>query len=533
MAAAREALRGVFSPGRADAEMDEELRFHLDMETERLVREEGLDPREARRRAAVAFGGVEKVREEVRDARGLAWVAGMRLDFKLGLRMLAKHPGLTVVGGLAIAFAIAVGAASFEAVGQLLHPRLPLDEGDRVVGIRNWDARASRVRPRATADFVAWRGGLRTVEELGAFRTVERNLITGDGGVEPVSVAEMTASGFRVARVPPLLGRALVDADEAPGAPPVVVLGHRAWRTRFGGDPAVVGRTLRLGRERSTIVGVMPEGFAFPVSHALWVPFRAAAGGIARGEGPAVQLFGRLAPGASLDEARAELATVGRRAAADFPETHRHLRPEVLPYAESILPVRFDGSLRAGLWSIVVFFAVFVGLACANVATLVFARTAAREGEIVVRTALGASRGRIVAQLFAEALVLAGVAIVVGLAGASAGLRWATGMMASMLQAGGHRMPSWIGDGLSPTTIAYAVGLAVVGAVVAGVLPGLKVTGRQAQASLQRAGGRGSGVRLGGVWTGIIVTQVALTVMLVPVAVVLGLQTWEMRTVDH
>ena len=507
VAGARERLLGLFFRAREDAEMDEELRFHLDMEAERLVREEGLDPREARRRAHVAFGGVERVREEVRDARGLAWVAGMRLDFVLGFRMLAKHPGLTLVGGLAIAFAIAVGAASFEVAGQLLHPRLPLPDGDRVVGLHNWDAAASRARRRAAADLLAWRAEARTVEELGAFRTLPRNLITGDGPVEPVQVAEMSATGFRVARVPPLLGRTLVEADEAPGAPPVVVIGHDVWRTRFGGDPGVVGRTLRLGGTRSTVVGVMPEGFAFPVAHSLWVPFRP--GDPAHGEGPEVQLFGRLAPGATLAEARAELATLGRRAAADFPATHRHLRPEVLPYAESIFPVRADATARAALYSIVLFFAVFLGLSCGNVATLVFARTAMRESEIVVRTALGASRGRIVMQLFAEALVLAGVAAAVGLAAAAMGLGWGR----TLLQSEEVLLPFWLAPRLSWPTVLYVGGLAVLGAAIVGVLPALRVTGPGVEGRLRRTA-TGGGMRLGGLWTKVIVAQVAVTVAL-------------------
>ena len=157
------------------------------------------------------------------------------------------------------------------------------------------------------------------MREVSAYRDVTRNLIAADGTAEPVRVAEMSASGFRVARVAPRLGRPLVEDDERAGAPPVVVVGHDVWRTRLGGDPRAVGRTVRLGNAVHTVVGVMPEGFAFPVNHAYWVPLRLTPADHPRGEGPELNVFGRLVPGASWDEARAELDALGRRAAAAYP----------------------------------------------------------------------------------------------------------------------------------------------------------------------------------------------------------------------
>ncbi|HEX8696450.1 MAG TPA: ABC transporter permease [Longimicrobium sp.] len=509
IAEARERLRGLFFRAREEAEMDEELRFHLEMETERLMREEGLGPAEARRRARVAFGGVEKYKEEVRDARGLGWLTGMSLDFKLGLRMLLKYPGLTLVGGLAMAFAIWVGAGTFEFVTQVLRPTLPLDEGGRIVGVRNWDAAAGRPHDRALHDFAAWRHELRAVGELGAFRTLERNLITGAGEAEPVEVAEISASAFRLARVPPLLGRSLVETDEQAGAPPVVVIGHDVWKTRFGGDPGVVGRTVRLGSAEATVVGVMPEGFGFPVAQGLWVPLHLSPLDYERGAGPEVRVFGRLAPGATLGEAQAELAALGRRAAADFPRTHRHLRPRVAPYAQSILSLSGTESLLVGSTNL--FLVMFLVLVCGNVALLMFARAATREGEIVVRSALGASRGRIVTQLFAEALVLAGAAAAVGLAGAGAGMRWGFAVVEGALL-DGARLPFWFHPSLSPATVLYAGVLAALAAAIAGVLPALKVT-RGLQARLREAGAGGGGLRFGGIWTAVIVAQIAVTVV--------------------
>ncbi len=276
----------------AEQRMDDEIRFHLEMQTEQYLRE-GLSPREARRRAVLAFGGVEGHREAIRDGRTFGWAGGISLDLKLGFRMLRKYPGLTVVGGLAIAFAICVGAGTFELLTQIVYPKLPLPGGERIVAIQNWDAAASATRSPDLHDVSTWSRGLRTIEDVGAFRTVERNLSARGVAAQPVPVAEMTGSAFRVASVPAMLGRTLIEADHAPGAAPVVVLGHDLWRSRFGG--AV-----------HTVVGVMPEGFRFPVAHQLWTPLRVDPHGARPGEGTPVRVFGRLdAPGPRLRQRRA------------------------------------------------------------------------------------------------------------------------------------------------------------------------------------------------------------------------------------
>jgi hypothetical protein len=201
---------------------------------------------------------------------------GFALDLKLGCRLLVKYPGLTVVGGLAMAFAICVGIVVFEVVTLFVYPTLPLSKADRIVEIRLWDVAANEREGQALNDFVAWRDTLRTVTELGAWRDSTRNLIVPGGDARPVVVAEMTASGFSVADGEPLLGRALVAGDEQAAAPAVAVIGYELWRTRLDSDPNVLGHRVQLDNEHVTVVGVMREGFAFPVSHDLWVSLRAA-----------------------------------------------------------------------------------------------------------------------------------------------------------------------------------------------------------------------------------------------------------------
>src|SRR5215216_2026 len=228
------------------------------------------------------------------------------LDFKVGFRMLARYPGLTLVSTVAIAVGIALGTLYFEALNKGRNPRLPIRDGDRVVSILYWDASALEPDLRSLHDFAIWREQVKTVDHLGAAVLFVRNLATEDGRVEPVRGAEITANAFRLLGTAPLLGRALLERDERPAEPAVVVIGYTVWKTRFESDPGVVGRTVKLGTADATIVGVMPEGFGFPVSERIWMPLRTDGSVLLPRTGPAVSVFGRLAPNASMDGARAE-----------------------------------------------------------------------------------------------------------------------------------------------------------------------------------------------------------------------------------
>ncbi len=435
------------------------------------------------------------------------------LDFKVGFRMLARYPGLTVVGTVAIAVAIALGTLYFEALNKWQHPRLPVRDADRVVSIRNWDVNKLAPEARSLNDFATWRTQVKTVDHLGAAVTFVRNLATDDGRVEPVRGAEITPNAFGLLGTLPLLGRTLTERDAQPAEPPVVVLSHALWQTRFSGDPAVLGRTVKVGTTSAAIVGVMPEGFGFPMNQRIWVPLRVEASSVAPRTGPAVSIFGRLAPGKSIDDARTELSVIGARAAAIYPETHKHLRPRVTTYAKPLT----DGGqwllIRNVLYVVNGIFLMLLTVICANVATLVFARTATRGWEITVRTALGASRGRIISQLFIEALVLAGLAAIVGLVVAKVAMHFGLSLLV-----GTNALPYWINDSLSWTTVLYAALLTVFGAAIVGILPALRVTRINVQDALRRESAAGSALRFGGFWTTVIVVQIAITVAFLPLA---------------
>ncbi len=485
--------------------MDQEFGLHLELETEKLIRESGLAPEEARRRALVSFGGVEKHKEALRDGRGLAWLGSFSLDLRLAVRMLARYPGLTLIGGAAMAFGMAAAVGAFEVRTQLVAPPLPLDEGSRIVGLRNWDASLNRTALATAQDFATWREAVTSIADVSAVSVFSRNLITEDGQTEAVEVAAMTASAFRVTRVPPLLGRALVEADEDPGAPAVIVIGHDLWKRRFSGDRGVIGANVRLGSEPRTVAGVMPEGFKFPAAHDVWIPLRVETIGALPSERPGLLVFGRLDRDASHAQAQAELQAIGQRTAIVLPETREHLRAQLVPYTWLFSD---PTELQLGLALGNTFVVMLLVLVSANVALLMFARAATRETELVVRSALGASRARIVGQLFVEGMVLAGLAVVVGLAVARLGVR---SLFATLAADSGRTLPFWMGDRLTPTTVIYAGALTILSAAIISVLPALKVTSRGLEARLRQSTAGGGRFRFGGIWTLVIATQVAVT----------------------
>ena len=225
-------------------------------------------------------------REAHRDRRGLPGLEALVFDLRLGGRMLLKYPGLTVVGGFAMAVAIAVGATAFEAISDILDPSLPFSGGDRIVALEFVGPDPGEPEQQVIHDFAALRAALTTVEHFSAYSNAQHNLVAAETAPEPVEVAEITASAFAITNTPALRGRYLLPSDEADAASPVVVIGYQAWQVRFGGDLNVVGRTVRLGGVPRTVVGVMPEGFEFPTDHQFWSPLRVDPLSTRAGRGP-------------------------------------------------------------------------------------------------------------------------------------------------------------------------------------------------------------------------------------------------------
>lgn len=428
------------------------------------------------------------------------------LDVKLGLRMLVKHPGLTLVSTFALAVGIPVGLAPAHVVDGLMAP-LPVPEGEEIRLLRQWSPSLGRAARTTTHDLRIWSEALTSFEGLAAFRLTTLNVDPGERGGAAVRGAEVTASAFTTLRVPPLRGRPLQPADQRAGAEPVVVLGYDLWQARFAGDPSIIGRVIRVGSIPRTVVGVMPEGFLFPVHESAWVPLVVPTLDDFSEAPPAV-IFGRLAEGVDAVRAQAEFATVA--ASSALPGSDPRMEPQVVAFAYTQLPGLSGGLKGSPEWMAFEILALVILLvACANVGMLVFARTADRAGELAVRAALGAGRARIVSQVFVECLVLAVLASAAGLVLLRAVLHLMRRMFPAALDSAA---PWWIDWSIGPWTVGHALILAAVCAVVAGVVPALRFTGRSVQANIQRARARRTGLRFGGVSGALIVADVAVAV---------------------
>src|SRR5215203_4995064 len=440
-----------------------------------------------------------------RGARGLRAFDSLRfsvLDLKLGGRMLVKHPALTVIATIAVGFAVAVGTVGFEIARQALWPTIPLPNGDAIVALQNWDAAESVRIDASRRDYELWRGGLGTITDLSAVEVEERSVAVAAGPGQPETVANVTASTFALTRVPALMGRTLLEADERGGAEEVVVVGYDFWKNMLDGAADAVGRVIRISGTPVTLVGVMPRGYGFPQRNGVWRPLHLDR--IPEASPSLRYVFGRLAPGHPREEATAQVAAIGARAAMMFPETRRNVRLQVLSLPDAVSNLPDTAALM--LASINVFLVLLGG----NVAMLLFARAVSRERELLVRAALGASRGRLILQFFAEALVLCAVGAVVGLMVA----RFVLARTWTMIEGQTGPLPFYIDTSLSSTTILYAVGLTLFAAAIAGVVPAVKVTSGGAGARLRAASSGGGGLQFGGVWTVVIVAQIALTTLL-------------------
>jgi putative ABC transport system permease protein len=511
MIAAR--IRGFFRSGNLESDFDQEIAAHLDMAEQDGLRR-GLTAEEARRAARVRLGGVTQLRESSRAAWGLPWLDGFALDARLGLRMLRRSWGLTLAGGLAMTIVITLAAVVFVFLDQFMgRTAPPLDEGERVVVLQSWDAEAHRRRETPRRDLERWGATLRSVEDLGGFQTIERRLIVGNRPAEWVRVAEISASGFRLARVQPLLGRWIADADEHVAAAPVVVIGYDVWQSRFASDRAVIGQTVRLGEITHTVIGVMPEGFGFPVNHRYWIPLPSNPLGSLH-PAPEGAVFARLAPGVSLDGAQAELTTIGLLPPTTVPPRGDARRPRIVPYTFAFTDDVERGELAWQQRIILFLVSLLLVPPCLNIAILIYARTVTRQEEFATRFALGATRGRIVAQLCVEVLVLSSVAGAAALALTRPILTEIGEIIRRFPELGGS-LPFWVDFDFSWRAALFVAGLSVLAALIAGLLPALQATGRVLPIALRALGSR-TAIPLGATWTVLIVAQVGLALAALP-----------------
>jgi putative ABC transport system permease protein len=511
-------LRVLAHKRQVEQELDEELAIHIEMETEKNIRA-GMSPAEARRAALIAFGGVERTKERVRDARWTRWIEDLVADGRHAVRFLSRTPTFTGVAVLTLALGIAALTTVWGAVDVLVLRPYPYDLDDSLVLIgTSTRGRGNPGSPTSIPDFLDLRAQLRSVRVAG-YQDEGANL-----GADPatwVSVRRASADFFDVVGVAPVLGRAFTASDETAGAPDVAVLDHGLWERRFGSDPDVLGRSILMEGTQVTVVGVLPPGFRFSRgAPELWLPLHVT-GSEARGL-LSVYVFGRL-HGADIQAARTELASMSRTLAERHPESWS----ERTFLSGGLRETLTGGSTaRQGISAILLASLAVLLIACANVANLLLARALVREGDLVLRRALGAGRWRIARQVIAEAFVLATAAGIVGLALSVLGMRGFRTLLPPELP----RAAEIALDGRSAALAMLAAWGSVLVFSLAPTLRSLRISARVPSSSGRGPAGRGSdGGRLRSAF---VVGEVALAATLLAVTILVARSLSAIRGLD-
>jgi putative ABC transport system permease protein len=485
-------LRALLHRGDVERELDAEIGFHLEMETSRLMREEGLAEAESRRRAVAAFGGERRWKEAVREARWVSVVDALLADVRYGLRSLRRNPGYAAAATLTLGLGIGATTAVFSVIESVLLRPLPYaSPGELIVAGTADRGEAASAMPFALhAEYLAWSRSKETLESAGAYTMAGYRLT---GGVEPMlaDALVMDAGLLGTLGVSPWLGRGFSREHEVEGGPRVALLSHAHWRTNFGGDRGVVGRTVELNGEAFEVLGVLPEGFSFPppmrraegwwtFEPAVYVPFGAIAEEIAYYP---IFVVGRLAAGATGAQALGELSALAAAEAwraAGAPERDVH----IVGLQEAVV-----GPLRPALAAFLGAVALVLLIACVNLGALMLARLSARERELEVRTALGASRRRITRQLVTES----GVVVVLG---GAAGVVVATIGLLALVAAAPAGLPGVAEAGLNGRVMLFALVATAAAGVLVAILPALRAgaagTGRAARGERGGVSARGT-----------------------------------------
>jgi predicted permease len=487
---------------RRDAELEDELHFHLEMEA-RLLERGGLPADAARRQAAHRFGDLARHRDDARDARGTGAAEDFVNDVRIGFRTLRRQPVFTTVAALTLAIGIGGTTAVFGAVYGVLLAPLPYADADRIVTLWERDTRGGDERGEVSpGNFLDWRERARSFDGVAAAEPWSVDYV-GPDGPERFEAALVTEGYFDILRVNTLLGRTFRPEESGDSASRVVVLSERIWRTRFGGDSTLVGRTLVLDSVPMLVIGVLPRAVEIPFSPDAWLPK------VYRGDEREDRrsafwtVIARLAPHARLDGAAAEMHALAGRIASERPSTNERTGASVVPLHDAL-----TGTARTGLWILFGAVALVLVVACANVASLQLAQATRRSRELAVRTAIGAGSARIVRQLFAENLVLA---VLGGLGGVFVAY-WGIAGIRALAPVDLPRVELL---GLTPTVLSFAIAASVIAAIAFGLAPALGVRRLQVTQALS-GGGRSTTLARGTrrLTSALVAGQVALALVL-------------------
>jgi putative ABC transport system permease protein len=507
---------------RTSDDVSDELRFHLEMRAEE-GRRAGLSAREANAAALERFGEYQPVESEVvridsaRERRGrrTEWFVDLRSDTAFAVRSLCRAPSFAIAAIATLAIAIGANASIYSVVHALLLARLPYAEPERLVTL--WGS--------STGELLLLREQLRSVSDIAAYGGQAANLDDGQS-TERVAGVAVSANFFALFRSPPLVGRTLRSDENEPGKTDVIVLSEGLWRRRFAADSTVIGRRVLVDGSPTTVVGVMPNEFAFPSARvAFWKPFVVdRSNTLSLWTAGGHNFIARLRTGTTVDGARREVTTValGMRHSNPIwdPGAAYGTNADVKPLRDALV-----GGTRPLLFLLLGCAFLILLIACVNVANLLLARASARQRELAIRAALGGGRSRLVRQMLTESIVVAAAGAALGVVLAAGGMRW----LISALPPGTPRASEIAMNG---PVLAFTAALTILTGVAFGLLPALRVTRESSANGIVRSGRTGHGVGHQRVSAMLVVAEVALAVLVVIGAELLTRSFWELRDVD-
>ena len=483
-----------------DDQLDDELRFHLDRDIEQNIKN-GMTPNDARNAALKAFGRLDQSKEECRDARGVGPLENTLRDISYSVRVLLKSYAFTIVVVLTLALGIGANTAIFSfANGILLRP-LPYPQSDRLAVVDETALkRGVDSMSVSYPNFLDWREQNTVFEDIGLHFGTSRFALSGAG--EPVELrgSRITQGLFEILRVAPQLGRTFTADEDRPDQDAVVILGHDLWQKNFGGDPNIVGQKIVLSNRSRTVIGVMPRGFRFPEVSELWVPLALTPQMFTRTD-HGLNGVARLKDGVTFAAAQAEMDNIAARIEQQNPVTNEGLGVRVTSLHDNLA-----GDYREALLILLGVVGCVLLVACVNVANLMLARATARQKEFALRAALGASRWRIVRQLLVESLLLA---VVGGALGFALSL-WALHLLLNAIPI---QLPFWMDFGIDLRVLGFTLGITLLTGLIFGAVPALQ-TSRVDLNDTLKEGGRGSGGFRGRSRSALVVTEIAMSLVL-------------------
>jgi len=498
-------FRALFQKEKLDARMDDEMRSHIEMQTQENI-EAGMKPEEARYAALKQFGWVESIKDTCREQRGVSWIENLGQDIRYGARMLRKNPGFTTVAVLTLALGIGTNTAIFSVLNGVLLKPLPYEKPGQLVQV--WEApqpgKWSAVTPGAFAD---WKEGSTSLEALSLVTATAMNL-AGEGQPERLSGLMVSAGYLKVLRLQPVLGRGFLPDDDKPGGDnKVVVIAHGLWQQHFGADPGVIGHAIRLNGEPHTVIGVLPpktalSGWPQQGDWQFLIPFAFPPDvSPTTREDHRYAVVARLKPTATPEQAQAELSAIKQRMQSLYPKWKENWGVMMVPLREQI-----TGNVKPTLLVLMGAVGFVLLIACANVANLLLAKVASRRKEMAIRAALGASRWRVIRQVLTESSLLALFGGFLGV-----GLAWCGVEVLSQWR--GVTLPRVEEIALDLRVLTFSLLAAVGTGLLFGLVPALQVSAPNLNDTLKE-GGRGSTGSHSRVRSGIIVAEVALALML-------------------